>query len=143
MVPRSSPLKPPNTFFFSVTSEPHPHTPKFSDCERLAPSMTHHISTFHLISIQHFIFRTDTIKIQHYHVKRKYYMNTLYILIRFDRFPNKKFMYYLLVCFSSIVVDIPNGYISDVVSYRQTRVAHGGGMADSQSGGLVAGGMAD
>jgi hypothetical protein len=41
------------------------------------------------------------------------------------------------------VVDIPNGYISDVVSYRQTRVAHGGGMADSQPGGLVAGGMAD
>jgi hypothetical protein len=35
-------------------------------------------------------------------------------------------------------VDIPNGYISDVVSYRQTRVAHGGGMADSQPGGLVA-----
>jgi hypothetical protein len=41
------------------------------------------------------------------------------------------------------VVDIPNGYISDVVSYRQTRVAHGGGMVDSQPGGLVADGMAD
>jgi hypothetical protein len=41
------------------------------------------------------------------------------------------------------VVDIPNGYTSDVVSYRQTRVAHGGGMADSQPDGLVAGGMAD
>jgi hypothetical protein len=40
-------------------------------------------------------------------------------------------------------VDIPNGYTSDVVSYQQTRVAHGGGMADSQPGGLVAGGMAD
>jgi hypothetical protein len=42
-----------------------------------------------------------------------------------------------------IVVDIPNGYTSNLVSYRQTRVAHGGGMADSQPGGLVAGGMAD
>jgi hypothetical protein len=41
------------------------------------------------------------------------------------------------------VVDIPNGYTSDVVSYRQTRVAHGGGIADSQPGGLVASGMAD
>jgi hypothetical protein len=41
------------------------------------------------------------------------------------------------------VVDIPNEYTSDVASYRQTRVAHGGGMADSQLGGLVAGGMAD
>jgi hypothetical protein len=41
------------------------------------------------------------------------------------------------------VVDIPNRYTSDVVSYRETRVAHGGGMADSQPGGLVAGGMAD
>jgi hypothetical protein len=41
------------------------------------------------------------------------------------------------------VVDIPNGYTSDVVSYRQTRVAHGGRMADSQPGGLVVGGMAD
>jgi hypothetical protein len=41
------------------------------------------------------------------------------------------------------VVDIPNRYTSDVVLYRQTRVAHGGGMADSQPGGLVAGGMAD
>jgi hypothetical protein len=41
------------------------------------------------------------------------------------------------------VVDIPNGYTSDVVSYQQTRVAHGGGMADSQPGGLVAGGMAN
>jgi hypothetical protein len=40
-------------------------------------------------------------------------------------------------------VDILNGYTSDVVSYRQTRVAHGGGTADSQPGGLVAGGMAD
>jgi hypothetical protein len=44
---------------------------------------------------------------------------------------------------SSPVVDIPNGYTSDAVSYRQTRVAHGGGMADSQPGSLVAGGMAD
>jgi hypothetical protein len=43
----------------------------------------------------------------------------------------------------STVVDIPNGYSSDVVSYWQTRVAHGGGMADSQLGDLVAGGMAD
>jgi hypothetical protein len=41
------------------------------------------------------------------------------------------------------VVDIPNGYTSDVFSYRQTRVAHGSGMTDSQLGGLVAGGMAD
>jgi hypothetical protein len=30
-----------------------------------------------------------------------------------------------------------------VVLYRQTRVAHGGGMADSQPGSLGAGGMAD
>jgi hypothetical protein len=43
----------------------------------------------------------------------------------------------------AIVVDIPNGYTSDVVSYQQTRMAHKGGMADSQPGGLVAGGMAD
>jgi hypothetical protein len=41
------------------------------------------------------------------------------------------------------VVDIPNGYTSDVVSYQQTRVAHRDGMADSQPGGLLAGGMAD
>jgi hypothetical protein len=40
-------------------------------------------------------------------------------------------------------VDIPNGYTSNVVSYQQTRVAHGGGMADSQPGGLIAGGMVD
>jgi hypothetical protein len=40
-------------------------------------------------------------------------------------------------------VDIPNRYTNDVVSYRQTGVAHGSGMADSQPGGLVAGGMAD
>jgi hypothetical protein len=40
-------------------------------------------------------------------------------------------------------VDIPNRYTSDVVSYQQTRVAHRGGMADSQPGGLVAGSMAD
>jgi hypothetical protein len=44
---------------------------------------------------------------------------------------------------SMAVVDIPNGYTSDIVSYRQTKVAHEGGMADSQPGGLVAGGMAD
>jgi hypothetical protein len=44
---------------------------------------------------------------------------------------------------ATLVVDIPNGYTSDVVSYQQTRVAHGGGMADSQPDGLVTGGMAD
>jgi hypothetical protein len=43
----------------------------------------------------------------------------------------------------SFVVDIPNGFTSDVVLYQQTRVAHGGGMVDSQPGGLVAGGMAN
>jgi hypothetical protein len=51
--------------------------------------------------------------------------------------------YYIFLVWLAVVVDIPNGYTSDVVSYRETRVAHGGGMADSQPGGLVAGGMAD
>jgi hypothetical protein len=37
------------------------------------------------------------------------------------------------------VGDIPNRYICDVVLNQQARVAHGGGMADSLPGSLVAG----
>jgi hypothetical protein len=37
------------------------------------------------------------------------------------------------------VGDIPNRYTSDVVLNQQARVAHQGGMADCQPGGLVAG----
>jgi hypothetical protein len=46
----------------------------------------------------------------------------------------------IMIRFSTWTVgDIPNGYTSAVVLNQQTRVAHGGGMADCLPGGPIAG----